>query len=135
MESHDRLLCLDYDPDVLYNLLLSCKHFLTKGEAKKLHKYTTNLDSNLMKSISLTRDKIDQSTMATDDDDDSVDEEKDELDGNKEHVNNQGSLQEAIDKNVPESSNAPPISWIHQSSVKTVNIERKVLSAGEVLSK
>ena len=57
MESHERLLCLDYNPDCFKNLLSFCKDFLTKGEAKKLRKYTINLDCNLMKSISLTRDK------------------------------------------------------------------------------
>lgn len=68
MESFDNLLCLDYDPDIFRNLLLSCQKFLRKEEAKKLRKFTINLDSNLMKSISRKRDKIDR--------------EKDDKDGN-----------------------------------------------------
>lgn len=56
---HEQLLRLDYDSDVLYNLLLSCKEFMTKRIAKDLRKYSINLDGNLMKSISMKREKYD----------------------------------------------------------------------------
>ena len=118
LESHERLLRLDYNANCFRNLLSKCKKFLTKGEAKELRKYTINLDINLMKSISLTRDKIDQSTTETGDDE----ENNDKSDVNGRHVNNQETLKKANDEDKPSnSSNTPPRSPRHQNDIKELN--------------
>ena len=58
VESHEKLLCLDDDLDLLYSLLVKTKDFLTKKVAKKLIKYTVNLDVNIRKSIALERSRL-----------------------------------------------------------------------------
>ena len=58
VESHKKLLCLDDDLDLLYSLLNETKHILTKGKAKEINKYTINLDTNLRKSIALSRSRL-----------------------------------------------------------------------------
>ena len=55
VESYTKLLCLDGDLDLLYGLLQRTQTLLTKAKAKELIKYTTNLDTNLRKSIALQR--------------------------------------------------------------------------------
>ena len=58
MESYTKLLCLDGDLDLLYGLLQRTQTLLTKAKAKELIKYTTNLDTNLRKSIALQRSRL-----------------------------------------------------------------------------
>ena len=58
VESHDQMLCLDGDLDLLYSLLVKSEDFLKKKNAKKLIKYTINLDLNLRRSIALKRSRL-----------------------------------------------------------------------------
>ena len=58
VESYTKLLCLDGDLDLLYGLLERTQTLLTKAKAKELIKYTTNLDTNLRKSIALQRSSL-----------------------------------------------------------------------------
>ena len=58
VESYTKLLCLDGDLDLLYGLLEKTQTLLTKAKAKELIKYTTNLDTNLRKSIALQRSSL-----------------------------------------------------------------------------
>ena len=60
VESYKQFLCLDGDPNILYSLLKESEKFMTKDKAKKLLKYTINLDRNVKQSIAAKRAAIDK---------------------------------------------------------------------------